>query len=64
MWCASHSGLLLSADACGVLATLGSYSVLVHVVWCASHSGLLLSVGAYGVIATLGSFSVMVHEMC
>jgi hypothetical protein len=61
MWCASHSGLLLSDDACGVLATLGSYSVMVHVVWCASHSGLLLSDDGCGVLATLGSYSVLVH---
>jgi hypothetical protein len=33
VWCASHSGVLLSDCACSVLATLGSYSVMVHVVW-------------------------------
>jgi hypothetical protein len=64
MLCASHSGLLLSDSVCGVLATLGSYSVVVHVLWCASHSGLLLSDGACGVLATLGSYSVMVHVVC
>jgi hypothetical protein len=64
MWCASHSGLLLSDDAYGVLATLGSYLVMVHLVWCASHSGLLVSDGTYRVLATLCTYSVKVHVVC
>jgi hypothetical protein len=61
MLCSGHSGLLISDGAYGVLGTLGSYSVMVHVVWCASHSGVLLSDCACSVLATLGSYSVMVH---
>jgi hypothetical protein len=71
MWCASHSGLLLSNGAFGVLATLGSYSVMGYVMFIQSGPlitdgacGGLATLGSCGVLATLGSYSLMVHEMC